>query len=133
MNYTLTVENDTVFALCTTSLESVEDCSVQYGRDALYQSFFSTIIGPVNTKFPIFDKLEIAMVYYHQTTVKVNSSLEIIVRSTFVYDSSLTSDRSEVQTTSILRPVTDHHDHSIPESEDVTEVYRYGITLVAYQ
>ncbi len=89
LNFTLTVENDTVFALCTTSLASVEECFVQYGIDPHYQKLSSPINGPVNSKFLIpivMGKQE--MVYYHQTTVKVNSSLDIIIRSSFVYDPS---------------------------------------------
>ncbi len=94
LNYTQTVENGTAFALCITSLENVEECFVQYGKDPYYQNLSSPISGPVNSKFPIpliFGKQE--MVYYHQTTVKVNSSLDIIIRSSFVYD-SISSDVS---------------------------------------
>ncbi len=109
LNYTLTVENSTVFALCNTSLESVEECFVQYGKDPYYQNLSSPISGPVNSKFPIpliFDEQE--MVYYHQITVKVNSSLDIIIRSSFVYD-------------------------SISSDVDVSMEVVYGIYISAYQ
>ncbi len=54
LNYTQAVENGTVFALfCITSLDNVEECFVQYGKDPYYQNLSSPISGPVNSKFPI--------------------------------------------------------------------------------
>ena len=125
MNYTLTVENGTVFALCSTNLESVEECSIQYGRDPNYQNLSSPIRGPVNSRFPIDDEQE--DVHHHQTTMRVNSFLEIIIRSTFVYSSSSITDENIMKTTANFRtfPLTDHNTPN--------DVKVMGITLVSWQ
>ena len=79
----------------------------------------------MNSRFPIDHEQE--DVYHHQTTMRVNSSLEIIIRSTFVYSSSSITDENIMKTTANFRtfPLTDHNTPN--------DVKVMGITLVSWQ
>ena len=66
--------------MCSTNTESIGNCTVQYGKDPFYQNLSASVIGPVNFLFPIVD-IENTITYYHQASVMINSSLEIIIKS----------------------------------------------------
>ena len=66
--------------MCSTNTESIGNCTVQYGKDPFYQNQSAPVIVPVNSLFPIVD-IETTVTYYHQASVIINSSLEIIIKS----------------------------------------------------
>ena len=66
--------------MCSTNTERTGNCTVQYGIDPFYQNLSAPVIGPVNSLLTIVD-IETTITYYHQASVIINSSLEIIIKS----------------------------------------------------
>lgn len=81
LNYSLTISNGIVSAMCITQTQGIENCSIQYGKDPFYDNLSPPVTGPINTPFLIpFMELSTAT-YYHQAIITINSSLVVIMRS----------------------------------------------------
>ena len=70
------------YALCSSHLDYPGGCTVQYGTDPSYDDLSLPIKGPINSVF-LLPVMEGRTVYYHQTTITVDSEsvAKIIVRS----------------------------------------------------
>ena len=80
--YSLNVtDNGAVSALCVSPIRSISHCSIQFSRDRSYTNLSFPNVGPMNTLFYFMLSATAPGVYYHQASVVINSSLEIVVHS----------------------------------------------------
>ena len=68
-------------AFCTSSIRSVNYCTIQFSRDPSYSNLTTPTIGPVNILFQFPFMETSSSTYHHQATLNVGSTHEIIVRS----------------------------------------------------
>lgn len=73
--------DNTVFALCSTKVEGIEYCNIQYGSDSSYNNLSLPITGHTNTLFQIPFQETTPCTHYFQAYIVINSTLKIIVRS----------------------------------------------------
>lgn len=83
--YDLNMTNGAISALCLTPRD-VTHCSIQFSTDPSYADLSSPTVGPTNTLFYFTFMEPTHAIYYHQASVVVNSTLEIIVRSSDVFN-----------------------------------------------
>lgn len=77
-----------VFAKCSSLVEGIDYCTIQYGMDHSYDNLSSPVTGPMDTLFHICVLELTPAVYYHQGSVIINSTLEIRVRSSTAFSFS---------------------------------------------
>lgn len=64
----------------------MNNCSIQYTTEYSYENLTHQVIGPINTPFPIISLEEVStVVYYHQATIVVNTSISVVVRARDVF------------------------------------------------
>ena len=114
--------------MCSTNIERTENCTVQYGKDPLYQNLSAPVIGPVNSLFSIVD-IETTITYYHQASVMINSSLEIIIKSV----DNFTIEDDVHNTTSSMTPSMAATSHPPLFSMNSSPAVNNGVTLTIYQ
>lgn len=86
LNYSLTERNGMVYAFCSSHTEGIEICKIQYSMDTSYSSLSAPVTGPIGTAFPVcIVDLSSRIIYYHQASMMINSTLEIVVRSSDVF------------------------------------------------
>lgn len=105
-----------VFALCSSQTEGIKNCKIQYSKDPSYSNLSIPVTGPIGSPFPVCFVDGTLSVYYHQASVIINSTLEIIVRPngvfTFATDSTTSSEKE---------------DTTVPDHALVLEVYQMGL------
>lgn len=79
--YDLNVTDGVVSALCTSPIKDITNCSIQFSRDPFYNNLSFPITIPMNEVYLFTFIGYTPAVYYHQASVVVNSTLEIIVHS----------------------------------------------------
>ena len=120
--------------MCSTNTERIGNCTVQYGKDSVYQNLSAPVIGPVNSLFPIVD-VETTVTYYHQASVIINSSLEIIIKSidTFTNDVLYSTYTASTMTPSMAatsHPPLFPMNSSPAVNNDVTlKIYQLGLAV----
>ena len=114
-----------LFALCLTQTKSVKTCKIEYSEDSSYSNFSTPVSGPIGSPFPVRFMDGTSNVYYHQASVVVNSTLEIVVRSSGVLN-ILTTDNNN---TTISDATT-----NVPKLAVMLEVGLLGllITILAF-
>ena len=87
VNYTWTRRDNVIFALCSTRIEDIENCSVQYSQDPHYINLTSPITGLTNTPFPVLSASPASLdvtteaLYYHQASIVIDASFEVVIRA----------------------------------------------------
>lgn len=90
LNYTLTLTDDIVFALCSSLRQDIKNCSIQYTLDPYYRNMNSPVLGPINIPFQILTIIhKDSTLYYHQATVITNTSAKVILRSSNVFTTAI--------------------------------------------
>lgn len=91
LNYMLTERNGMVFAFCSSQMENIKTCTVQYSMNRFYGNLSQPVTGPINTLFHVCFMEPTSAIYYHQASVMISPTLEVIVRSHIAFNSSLPS------------------------------------------
>lgn len=107
-NYTLYLSDASIYALCSSPIMGIENCSIRYTTDYSYENLSPPIMGPINTPFQIIPEGVIsAAVYYHQASVIVDPSMKITVRSRdIIYNFETESSCDTVSTNPLLPTIT---------------------------
>ena len=85
LSYNFITNNVTcsLHAVCFSRLKQLDVCRVQYTTDPSFANLSLPVWGPINSTFtlPLQNRLRETVNYYHQVTVTIDESLEVVLRS----------------------------------------------------
>ena len=127
LNYSISFISDRIiYVFCTSPFESIENCFIQFSLHPDYTNLSSPIRVPQSTHFLITNATVSLMdTLYYQASI-TNSSLKIIVRSSYVYATVKTDNTSGNVTDILITTITSE----IPKSGDFVTLKSYQLGLL---
>ena len=131
LNYSISFISDTIiYALCTSPFGTSEHCFIQFTLDPQYANLSSPFRVPLATHFLITNASVSSMdTFYHQASI-INSSLKIIVRSSYAYATAKTDGNNTVHMGNITVSTS-----NTPFMTITSEIPNFGdfVTLKSYE